>query len=145
MMLKEKSRTVIDQFNVHLLPSVYAIEADGSCMDPIIKSGEKIEVRRGETIRAGDVVVLYFRSHIQLPNGWAALVKRIRKVPPKWLQFPYDHDISDGEPPFIVVEQINPHRLYKIVCTDILAVHCCVGPIPAERCYRASITKPEAA
>ena len=140
-----KKRTVIDQFNVHLLPSAYAIETDGSCMDPIIKSGEKIEVHRGDAIRAGDVVVLYFRSHIQLPNGWAALVKRIRKLPPKWLQFPYDHDHEDGEPPFIMVEQVNPYRLYRCPCTDILALHRCAGTVAAERCYPASIPELEVA
>ena len=140
--MSEPERTA-DQFAVHLLPSAYAIRVSGDCLTPLFFDGQRIEVHRDDPIHAGDFVVLFFRSHVTLPNGWGALLKRLVAGPEHDVAFPYDHR-GCGPAPSIIVEQVNPPKMYRIACSDILAMHRCAGTIDASRCYRTTLEEMEA-
>ena len=122
-------------------PDFYAMRLDGTCLEPEIEDGTLILVSRVEPYRIGDFVVVYLRPEALPPSGYQAQVKRLVMAnrPPK--PGTPEH-LRSNVAPCIVIEQLNPHRYYTIPWESVLAVHKCLGPVPANvRTYKASRTE----
>lgn len=101
-----------------ILPPLYAGVARGACMEPEIPDGTKLLFSRAEPCRPGDVVVIWLRLESVEPGTHQARVKRLVALP-------------DRTTP-LLVEMINPPTLLFVAADNVLAMHRCMGPVPAE-------------
>ncbi len=106
-------------------PAVYAVLAEGDCMEPEYFGGEPIIVSSTAKCEAGDVVIIHLKPEFVPTGGYEALVKRL-KYPLYGMTFPWDPTGSDVIIP-ITAEQINPPRIYHIPADRIRAVHKVLG------------------
>jgi hypothetical protein len=60
-------------------------------------------------------------------------VKRLVLAIPKGVTFPYEEHPDSMVTPCIVAEMNNPPRQFIVKCSDVLAVHKCMGILPADR------------
>jgi hypothetical protein len=52
---------------------------------------------------------------------------------PSWVSFPHQENPASELSAVLVLEMLNPKRRLVVECSDILAVHKCMGILPAER------------
>ena len=100
------------------MPDIYALTGVGTCMEPLLQDGGVIAFDKRQVPVPGDIVGLIFTRDVALRRGQPGALKRlVMALPPAGF---------DG---LVVVEQINPHRVYSFSTTDLLAVHKCVGRV----------------
>jgi len=114
------------------LPDRYAMIVQGVCLEPEIKDGDCLMFDKTVPYKAGDLVILFKRPERVQPGRLPAIVKRLVMAPPPWVKFPHvEHPNSDVHA-LLIAEQFNPKGSFAIPCADLLAVHKCLGPVPAE-------------
>jgi hypothetical protein len=109
------------------LPDLYAARGEGSCMEPEFSDGACLAFDRTAAAQPGDYVVIWFRPGLTPPGGPQHWFKRLVMPPPPGTSFPVDEQTASELEPVIIVEQLNPPKLYSINCSSILALHRCIG------------------
>lgn len=113
------------------LPDLYAMGVEGDCMEPAIRSGGKVLVDRTKPALPGDFVVIYQRPEVVKPGQHQALVKRLVTAIPPFVSFPWRDQPGSEASAVFIAEMDNPRTRLLWHCRDLLAVHHCVGPVPA--------------
>ena len=108
-------------------------------MLPLIADGAVLVLDKRQSPEVGDTVTLIFTREAAQRYDMPGMVKRLAfALPP--IEF-----IDIG---LIVVEQLNPYKVYAFPTQDILAVHKCIGFAEASRDgmvrYRVSQEPPRA-
>ena len=114
------------------LPDRYAMICEGVCLEPEIADGTRLLFDKHEPFGAGDLVVLFRRPELVQPGHHQAIVKRLVMAPPPWVKFPWRENPRSEVRALVIAEQINPRRQYAIPCEDLLGIHKCLGPVPAD-------------
>lgn len=114
-----------------LLPDEYALRIRGDCMEPILLDGSAVLVDRRLPYKSGDLVAIYLRPETVQPGHGNVILKRMISLPPWVKAFPYRDSPASTALAALLVEMLNPQRFFGIRCADILAIHHCVGPVPA--------------
>jgi len=113
-------------FHPETLPSIYALELTGDCLDPVVKDGWLGAFSPVVTFEPDDFVAIFFKHRFPEFRGTNVLLKRLVLGPPDG--FDFTASPMKGEAlPVIVAEQLNPAKQFFFRCRDILAVHKCVG------------------
>ena len=123
------------------LPIKYGMICDGDCMDPEIKDGEAIGFVRDAPVERGDLAAFIFRPELVPPGELQVLIKRIVMPPPPWVSFPHHKHPNSEFTELVIAEQINPRRQYEINCTDLLAIHLCIGRLRQAQIRKEDIPK----
>ena len=100
------------------MPDVYALTGVGTCMEPLLQDGGVIAFDKRKPPVPGDIVGLIFTREAALRRNLPGMLKRLVMAL-----------LPAGFDGIVVAEQINPHRVYYIPTTDVLAVHKCVGRV----------------
>ena len=75
-------------------------------------------------LRAGDVVVLWFRPELITPGGLPGIIKRVGMMPPPWVTSSYrDHPQSEVLALIMLETNDQPDKLLRVRCRDLLAIH----------------------
>lgn len=113
-------------------PPIYAMIADGTCMEPQIPDGTKLVFLRDAVYRPGDLVILHRRPELVRPGEHQMIIKRLVIAPPQaywrpgWVNNP-------GLKPVVIVDMINPARRLFFDPSHLLGIHKCRGPaVPEE-------------
>jgi len=114
-----------------LAPDRYALLMKGDCMAPLYGHGTPILVDRREPYEAGDLVVLYLKPEAVKPGHSNCMMKRFVSIPPWVKAFPFSDSPKSDVHAIVIVEMLNPERRNYFRCADILAVHRCLGAVPA--------------
>lgn len=109
--------------NPGLLPDVYACIADGDCMMPLIRSGDRLVFSRLEPVAVGDLVAVHFHLGMEPDGAGPVHLKRLVGMPAEWI---LQADHKDWRPTALF-SQINPPLTWAWQIDRIAAVHCCVG------------------
>jgi hypothetical protein len=112
------------------LPETYAMQAEGKCMEPLFRHGQKLMFSRSAPWRSGDVVVLFKRPEVIQPGEHQAIVKRLVLTPGRtfWTD-PANHKRGNLAP-IVIVEMLNPRKILYIDPAHLLGIHKCLGPVP---------------
>lgn len=113
------------------LPDRYGMIAEGVCLEPAIADGACLLFDKNAPIARGDFVILFKRPEIVKPGQHQAIVKRLVMPPPPWVKFPYREHPESEVRALVIAEQFNPRATFAIPCEDLLAIHKCLGPVPA--------------
>jgi hypothetical protein len=113
------------------MPDQYAMYINGTCLDPVIKHGECVLIDKTQPYKPGDLVLIYRRREATPPGQFQSQLKRLIMKPPHWVKFPYREHPQSEIASLVIVEMINPQRQLAFRCGDILAIHKCLGPVPA--------------
>ena len=106
-------------------------------MSPEIEDKALVWFDKREPVKAGDLVVIYRRPDLVPAGQHQAQVKRLVLNIMAGVTFPHrDHPGSEVVP-VIIAEMLNPKRQFSIRCSDVLAVHKCMGLLPEERAVPA--------
>ena len=105
----------------------YGMILSGECLHPAFKNGEQVIFDREAAVEAGCFACFYYRSEVVPAGRLGAGLKRVVIAPPDWVKFPWRDNPKSEVVPVIIVEQFNPPRQWSIRCSDLLAVHCCIG------------------
>ena len=124
---------LVTRLDPALLPDEYAMPADGTCLEPVIMDGACLLFDTREPFKAGDLVVLYRRPELVKPGQHQAIVKRLVTNLPPGMTLPYREHPESEVHVIVIVEQLNPPRRFAVRCQDLLAIHKCLGPVPADR------------
>ena len=113
-------------------PELYGLSVVGSCMAPDIPNGRDVKVSKLDPYVAGDVVVVWMRPEFVEAGRTQAILKRIIVMSPPWVKaFPYkDHPKSDVLAVIFLGQDDRPDEMFHIRCSQILAIHKCVGLLP---------------
>lgn len=128
-------RTLID-FDPRNLPEIYAMQADGNCMEPELADGTMLIFDRAQPPQVGNLVGFFFKRDVVLPGEHQGRVKRL-VTPLTGMTFPCDLQHGGtliGE--CIVFSMNNPASLLAIPCCNLLAVHKCLGPAKPGETHR---------
>lgn len=98
------------------MPDRYALTGTGTCMQPLITDGSLVAFDKTQKPMTGDLVGLIFTPEAAQRRQIPGMIKRLVLPVPEL-----------GQTGHVTVEQINPHRRYKIRACDVLAVHKCIG------------------
>jgi hypothetical protein len=126
----------VSQAPQHLLhPDVlsdrYIMTVDGTCMDPEIPDGAKVICDKTVKPIAGDLAVLYFRPECIPAGHHQAQLKRLVLSIPPFVKLPWrEHPDSDVRA-IAILEMLNPRRQFHYRCDQLLAIHKCIGLLPA--------------
>jgi hypothetical protein len=112
------------------LDDVYCLAADGICLEPLIPHGAGVVFKKSEKFTVNDIVVIWFRHGIELPDGHRCWVKRLTMMIPHFVKFPLRDAPGSELSPLFSVDQFNPPRRFSIPCKDVLAVHKVIGHVP---------------
>ncbi|HEX3862540.1 MAG TPA: S24 family peptidase [Stellaceae bacterium] len=106
---------VLTQIPVEHRNDLFILALDGNCLEPEVRHNDYALIVPGMPIRRGDFVVLWPKDPEHRP-----LIKRVVLVPPKdWATWSPDSEVMA----LIVVEQLNPPRLYHIPVDKLSAIH----------------------
>lgn len=124
-----KPATIPEQFiDPATLPDVYGSICKGDCLAPGVPDGATIAFSRLESPKVGDFVIIWRRPEHVGPDGLQAMIKRLAMEIPPWVKkFPYKDHPDSNVHALLMVEQINPRRLYTFKCSDVLALHKAIG------------------
>jgi hypothetical protein len=104
----------------------YGLLLRGNCLEPVLKNGDRIVVDREGPLHAGCFAVFYHRPELVPPGELPLALKRlVTAVPP--VTFPYREHPASEVTPVIIVEQLNPAKRWVVRCSELLAVHHCLG------------------
>jgi hypothetical protein len=114
------------------LPEHYAMDCEGTCLEPMVMDGTKLLFSRDERYMPGDLVALYFRPEIVKPGEHQVLVKKlVLGVPHRFWKDPSCNAGSNIKP-VVIVEMLNPRKMIYINPDALLGIHKCLGPVPAD-------------
>ena len=123
----------INHIDPSQLPDVYGMRVAGDCMAPEIPDGSLLHFDKREPVKAGDTVIIYARPELVRPGGMQAQVKRLVLAIPDCVKFPFRQHPDSNVSPLIIAEMLNPPRQLMINCSDVLAVHKCMGPLSEDQ------------
>lgn len=110
------------------LPEIYAMRVVGSCMAPEIEDSSVVIVDQLSPCRARDLVVCYLRPELVKDGNPQGALKRLVLSVPGGVVLPFVANPGDELEPLLVLEQSNPRRQFRVRCSDVAALHRCVGP-----------------
>jgi len=111
--------------NPDLLPRVYAATGKGDCLEPIYHDGCCLVFDRLAQCLPGDIVAVWLRPEIVMPGSPQQIVKR--------LVWRYGGTV--------VVEMLNPPRIFTFRSEDVLAMHKCLGEGESDGHGRARVRR----
>jgi hypothetical protein len=83
-----------------------------------------------EPAKAGDLAVIYFKPGREI-GGQSAMLKRLVMAPPKYVTFPFREHPRSEVHALVILEMAHPPKRFVVECQDLLAIHKCLGPVPA--------------
>jgi hypothetical protein len=107
------------------LPEKYVSVVEGTCMEPLYHTGNRLEFTQLERARPGDTIALWRRPEYHRPGLYQCLVKRLVTALPRKL-LPSADDPARPAPVFIV-ETINPLKRFVVKADELIGVHKCNG------------------
>jgi hypothetical protein len=119
------------------LPDRYVLTVDGSCMDPEIPDGAKVICDKTAKPKAGDLAVFFLRPECIPAGEHQAQLKRLVLGVAPFVKLPWrDHPDSNVRA-IVILEMSNPRRQFHYRCDQLLAIHKCIGLVPAKATYDA--------
>lgn len=115
--------------DVESLPDRYAMRLKGHCLDPELMDGAFIEFSKSEAPKVGDFVILFRRPEFVAEGQTQCLIKRLATMIPPYVTWPWKEHPESEVRALVFVEQLNPPRIYQVRCSDLLAIHKCVGTL----------------
>jgi hypothetical protein len=115
------------------LPDVYALACRGHCMEPEIADGSVLVFDKLAVVRSGDVAVIWCRPNLHSAAKSEGAVRRVVMGPPPGVEFPFLRNLGAADAPHVLLRQLNPRRSYPLACTEIVAMHRCVGTTERDR------------
>ena len=113
------------------VPDLYAMVCSGTCMEPIIPDGARVWADKTQPIEVGDLVFVYLRPEAVEPGGLPIRLKRLLVAPPSWVTFPWADNPRSEVLPVVIFGMDNPRASLSLRCSQILAIHKCMGLVPA--------------
>ena len=118
---------------------LYAAIGYGTCMEPELRNGDCFVFQKSASVSPGDIVGVWWKPEHVSPGRPQQWLKRLVMGGPPDMEYPC---LRRGELEFvIVVEQLNPPRLFQIKCSQILALHRCIGVAERDAEGRAVIRR----
>jgi hypothetical protein len=112
-------------------PDQYALLVRGACMAPLLPDGSAALIDKRLPYESGDLVVIYLRPEAIKSGQSNCMLKRLVSMPPWVTSFPYREHPQSEVHALATAEMLNPARRVYFRCADILAIHRCLGPVPA--------------
>ncbi len=122
-----QTRDRLTLYDPNELPELYAATGRGTCLEPEFQDGDCVAFSKSVQPKSGDIVSIWFRPGVKPPGEPQQWLKRLLVEPPPGMLFPFAPTSGSEFVPVIIVEQLNPPRSFTIRCTDILAIHKCIG------------------
>ena len=106
----------------------------GDCMAPSYPDGCIVKASPFEPYGQGDIVVIWHRPDHVKPGRAPAMIKRIVLMPPLWVKaYPYeDNPRSDVLAVIMLGRDDRPDEMFSVPCSEILAIHKCIGILEPE-------------
>lgn len=115
-------------------PDLYAMVVEGDCLAPRVFHGDYVLCSPSAPLTRGEFVVLYGLT------GGSTI--KLLVMPPLW----FPHRPGDEVEPLIMVEQLNPPRVYEIAASRVHSLHAVVSIMPGNRAqYRDRTVRAAAA
>lgn len=114
------------------LPDEYAMRVRGDCLAPAINAGDSILVDQRQPYSTGDLVCVFLKPECVRPGDTNVGLKRLVMGLMPEVTLPYRAHPDSNIMPVLVCEQDNPHMQYAIPADQILAIHRCLGLVPAD-------------
>lgn len=109
------------------LPELYAMRTEGDCMEPLCHHGDKLVFSTTAALKVGDMAVIW-RSPTATPaREFQAIIKRLITLPPRFVKLPHVGYPESDIWPFVIAEYLNPPTKIIVYCSDVFAIHACVG------------------
>lgn len=136
---KQPKRPKSNNIDPSKLPTQYALQVDGTCMEPLIPDGTIVRFSKTEKWKAGDIVCFWTHPDHVPPGEHQCNVKRVVHGISEFPKLPYKTHPESQVVSLLVVEALNPPRKFCVGYDKILAVHKMVGtqapsgkPIPVK-------------
>lgn len=114
---------------IRAMPERYHTTVLGDCMSPLVENGAEMAFDTMARPQSGDLVVLFLRPEAIKPDQPQGSFKRmVLGVPHFVAEFPFKQHPDSEVSPSLVVECLNPPRRFYIPCSNVLAIHKCIGP-----------------
>jgi hypothetical protein len=126
----KKSAAVIF-LDPELAPDLYALIVTGECMAPLHPAGSAVLVDKRQPYESGDLIVIYMKPEAVKPGHSNCMIKRLVSMPPWVTAFPYRENPKSEVHALATVEMLRPAQRIHFLCSDILAIHRCLGAVPA--------------
>ena len=107
----------------------------GDCMAPEYPDGCIVKASPFEPYGQGDIVVVWHRPELVKPGRAPAMIKRIVMAAPPWVTaYPYrDNPKSELQAVIMLGRDDRPDEMFAVPCSEILAIHKCIGILEPER------------
>ena len=109
------------------MPDVYASICKGVCLEPFYRDGACLVFSKSEQIEPGDFVGVLLHPAIVEADGLPRRVKRLVSAGWHGITFPFKPHPQDEVEPVVILEQLNPPRIFRIRASHILAMHKVIG------------------
>jgi len=121
-------------------PDLYALRVDGACMEPMYQHDQALMFSKTEPYAEGDAILIFLRPEC-VPQGQAQIIVKILYFATVALPVNLDYygprgkydptKNTTGLKPALALQMLNPRRVFSVPLASILAIHKCVGPVPA--------------
>lgn len=108
-------------------PDIYASLCKGDCLQPVFSDGTCLVFSKLEPPEAGDFVGLWLHPDALAPGEMSRRVKRLYMGLMPGLSLPFSLRPGDEVEAMIVLEQLNPPRLFHVRASHVLALHKVIG------------------
>lgn len=112
--------------DVASLPEKYAMEVSGSCMTGVIEHGDRLAFSTTEEFERGDIVIVFIKKEFVKEGELQAQVKQLVMPPPWKMKLPFDKKGLEIVP-MIGLRMLNPNRSFMVDCSQLDAIHKCIG------------------
>jgi len=123
------------------VPEIYASVCKGDCLEPVIKDGSCLVFSKTQVPSPGDFVGFWLHPDAVDADELPRRVKRLYIGLPDGMTLPYRPHLGSECEPAIVLEQLNPPRLYHVRASRILAVHKVIGEAEIDGEGRATLVR----
>lgn len=114
----------------HELPETFAMDCEGTCLEPKVRDGTKLLFSRDAAYVPGDLVCLFIRPEFVRPGEHQFLVKKLVFAPARgYWRNPASYEGSDIKPT-VIVDMLNPLRRIYIKPEALYGIYKCLGPVP---------------
>lgn len=117
--------------DVASLPEKYAMEVSGNCMTGVIEHGNRLAFSTTEEFDRGDVVIVFIKKEFVKEGALQAQVKQLVMPPPWKMKLPFDRKGMEIVP-MIGLRMLNPNRSFMVDCSQLDAIHKCIGFVDDE-------------
>ena len=114
------------------LPDRYGLRITGDCMTPVYQTGGAIWADKNEPVTAGDDVVIFLTKKAASDGRNQVQLKRLVTNIPGFVTFPWRDNPKSTVLAIVILETLNPSRQFSCRCSDILAIHKCMGRHPGD-------------